>query len=411
MVVEKQVSQYITVHITFIFENMPVSIVSPIPYDQVHKDESYETEKIEIDLQGGGYRKRYLKVWSASRGVEGLLYCYDIFAKVATKFTFDLADYEEHLPCMFDDTSRRDWENRWNVVPTTQRSIQRMQTEFEEYVTEVTGSDTPRDDLIKYVKESDECKKKRNVDVREHVNRIITLCLSANRLVGTTPDLTDNQITLMIFSTFPEPWQDEFTLNRGRAIHFTRTEIISYMENKKKIQDKAEDQTKRKRKQESNNKEGKEDKQSKKKVTSNSNTCRHHGTHPWSECSLNPKSSNYHLKPNSPFYRSDRGGGRFGRGGGRSGGRFGGRGGRYNNDYGGRGRGGYAPRQQNQYNNNNNNDNRNNDNYFGGDRGNGRGQQPGGQDSKHQQQHGERREQFDQHYGGASTRDQGWSGW
>jgi len=70
---------------------MPVSIVSPIPYDQVHKDESYETEKIEIDLQGGGYRKRYLKVWSASRGVEGLLYCYDIFAKVATKFTFDLA--------------------------------------------------------------------------------------------------------------------------------------------------------------------------------------------------------------------------------------------------------------------------------------------------------------------------------
>ena len=25
------------------------------------------------------------------------------------------------------------------------------------------------------------------------------------------------------------------------------------------------------------------------------NLCRHHGTHPWNECSLNPQSKNYHM--------------------------------------------------------------------------------------------------------------------
>ncbi len=33
------------------------------------------------------------------------------------------------------------------------------------------------------------------------------------------------------------------------------------------------------------------------------NVCHHHGTHPWSECSLNPQSRNYHMNLRSPFYR------------------------------------------------------------------------------------------------------------
>ena len=53
------------------------------------------------------------------------------------------------------------------------------------------------------------------------------------------------------------------------------------------------------------------------------NICRHHGTHPWTECSLNPQSKSYHMNPRSPFYRGGRG---TGRGDGGRAGRFSGTG-------------------------------------------------------------------------------------
>jgi hypothetical protein len=60
-----------------------------------------------------------------------------------------------------------------------------------------------------------ECQKKRNIGIVDHVDRIITLTNLANCLEGTAPNLTDDQITLMIYNTFPEKWRDEFMLNRG----------------------------------------------------------------------------------------------------------------------------------------------------------------------------------------------------
>jgi hypothetical protein len=57
------------------------TIISPVPYTVAHDSEDYPTEKIEIDLQDGQYRKRTVKVWSAKRGVEGLLFCFDAFKR------------------------------------------------------------------------------------------------------------------------------------------------------------------------------------------------------------------------------------------------------------------------------------------------------------------------------------------
>jgi hypothetical protein len=105
------------------------------------------------------------------------------------------------------------------------------------------------------------------------------------------------------------------------------------------------------------------------------------GTHPWSECSLNPRSKNFHLNPSSPFYRGGGSGGPSGRNGGRgNSGRFQGRGGRGHYDH-GRGRGGSAG--SNRYNNSDYN-NRPNDQYYGGDRSVDRGREPSAQDQQGQ---------------------------
>jgi len=224
------------------------TIVSPVPYAVAHDEDDYPVEKIEIELQNAPYRKRNVKVWSAKRGVEGLLYCFDAFKKQCIdKFAFDIDDIEEHFPSMLDTEAERRWNVIWSSVPAADKSVARFDQEFSNFVTIVSGSANPRDDLVEYITHSQECKKKRNADVDIHVSRIVTLCLLANRLAGTATAMTDDQITLAIFNSFPEAWQSNFRLHRGRSINFTREEIIAYFRDNKAIQDSKEDDSNKKK--------------------------------------------------------------------------------------------------------------------------------------------------------------------
>jgi hypothetical protein len=224
-------------------------IVSPVPYAVVHDTEEYPTEKIEIELANDTLRKRTVKVWSAKRGIEGLLYCYDAVKKQCMdKFTFDIDNIEEYFPAMLDTEAERRWTAVWSSVPTAEKNVARFELEFSNFVTIVSGSANPRDDLVEYITHSDECKKKRNVDVDVHVSRIITLCLLANRLQGAQSALTDDQITLAIFHSFPDSWQSHFRLHRGRSTNFTREEIVAYFRDKKSFEDGNEQENKSKRK-------------------------------------------------------------------------------------------------------------------------------------------------------------------
>jgi hypothetical protein len=359
------------------------TIVSPVPYVATHDNDEYPEEKIEIELQNAAYRKRNVKVWTAKRGVEGLLYCFDAFKKQCMdKFAFDIDDIEEHFPAMLDTEAERRWNVVWSSVPAAEKSVERFEQEFSNFVTIVSGSANPRDDLIEYITHSTECKKKRNVDVDVHVSRIVTLCLLANRLKGAAAVLTEEQITLAVFSSFPEVWQNNFRLHRGRSVNFSREEIVAYFRDNKAIQDSKEDDNKSAKKRKGI-KETPPTEGERKNKKGKTNMCRHHGTHPWSECSLNPRSKNSVLNPSSPFYRGGNGGRGHPRGrtgGIADGGRFQGRGGRGQYDH-GRGRGGFAGGDR--Y-NNNSNGNRNNDQYYGGDRGSDRGQEPRARDQQGQ---------------------------
>jgi hypothetical protein len=176
------------------------TIVSPVPYVVAHDDKEYPIEKIEIELQDGTFRKRSVKVWSAKRGVEGLLYCFDAFKRQCIdKFEFDVGDIEEHFPAMLDNEAERRWNALWSSIPAGEKSIARFEQTFAHFVTIVSGSSDPRDDLIEYITHAAECKKKMKVDVDVHVSRIVTLCLLANRLKGTAAVMTEDQITLAIF--------------------------------------------------------------------------------------------------------------------------------------------------------------------------------------------------------------------
>ena len=57
--------------------------VAIIPYEENHMKDEYVMEKMEVEVQEGQSRSRKLPRWSGNRGIEGLLYCFDLFKKFA----------------------------------------------------------------------------------------------------------------------------------------------------------------------------------------------------------------------------------------------------------------------------------------------------------------------------------------
>jgi len=240
------------------------------------------------------------------------------------------------------------------------------------------------------------------VSIRTHASRIESLCYYANCLQGVAHDLTELQITELIFQSFPNAWLNEFRLHKGDPLLSTLEVISQYFITKKQIQDNTEDTNKKRKKEDKGDNGGNgNNKNKKQKGNADGAMCCKHKTHPWSECSQNPKSKNYLLNPKSPFYRGGQGGRNGGRGG------YGGRGFGRGNDHGGynsggRGGGQGYGRGGNSYNggkqhhndyrgNNRSNDQTNHrDNYFGDQRGSGRGRGPHDHSGNHDSYHNNR---------------------
>ena len=313
-----------------------------ILYDEKVKHGDYDMVKVEVEMNDNTFRKRTLPRFAGDKGVEGLFYVFDEFmSQIAGRLAFDGEDYWTYWPDVLDPVARRKWNQNTMQINERDRTADRFLVEFNRLVTHYSNSASPRDDLVRYLL-SDECKKPRKVSPDDHATRIETLCLYANRLEGLEAPLTEAKITMIIFNSFPEPWKRDFKIGRGRPETATRSVIMEYMNLRKTFAD-ADEAKHKKRKNEKN-----EPTTSNKKKTigksTEKNICRHHGTHPWSECSLNPQSKNYHMHPRSPFFRGSRGSGRGE--GGRTPGRFNGGGRGRGNEFTGRGG---MPHQQNMY--------------------------------------------------------------
>ena len=299
--------------------------------------------KVEVELVDGTFRKRTLPRFAGDKGVEGLFYVYDEFmSQLSIRLNFEDEDYWTYWPDVLDPVARRKWNQNVGNIAAQLRTRERFVEEFNRFVTHYSNSASPRDDLIRYLL-GDGCKKPRKVTPDDHATRIETLCLYANRLQGLEAALTDERITMIIFNSFPEPWKRDFKIGRGRPENATRATIMEYMNLRKTYAD--ADQVKHKKRKIEKNEVINSNKKKQTGKNTEKNICRHHGTHPWTECSLNPQSKNYHMNPRSPFYRGGRG---PGRGDGGRGGRFiAGRG--RGNEYTGRGGGGIPNQQQHMY--------------------------------------------------------------
>jgi hypothetical protein len=68
--------------------------------------------------------------------------------------------------------------------------------------------------------------------------------------------LTDAEITMVIFNSFPNPcWLNEFRLARGNPVHSGQDAILEFFMTKKAVQDSSAEDNNKKRKKEEKEKE------------------------------------------------------------------------------------------------------------------------------------------------------------
>ena len=220
-------------------------VLACIHYEEKVKHSEYDMVDVEVEMDDGTFRKRTLPRFSGDKGVEGLFYVFDEFiSRAVERLGFEDEDYWTYWPDVLDPVARRKWRQNVDGIAPVDRTIDRFRAEFSRFVTHYSNSATPRDDLIRYL-QSEDCKKPRKINPDEHATRLETLCLYANRLEGLEAELMENQITMIIFNFFPEPWKRDYKIGRGHPETAQRNEILEYMNLQKTFAD--ADKTKHKK--------------------------------------------------------------------------------------------------------------------------------------------------------------------
>ena len=292
--------------------------------------------KMERANADGQMIRREVPIFEAKHGVEGLFHVIDTFTQVADELDLPIGERWTQFPRALNRVAQAKWTNLTRNIAPNQKTVARFNLEQQRLLTKHAEHEDPGDVLLEYLR-SDRCHKLRSVSVGDHVSRIETLCDFANRLAGTEPELTEDQIKKIAFNSFPDDWKSTFLLH-NRLTENTLDEVVEFMSRMKQTADNSEKQRKRKRDELERLRGGGNGGDKKNKGTSDKKRDRPkrakngeaicpehpHGTHSWSECSKNPASANY---------------GRYGGGGRGNNGHNGGRGGGGGRGFGGSGRG------------------------------------------------------------------------
>ena len=179
-----------------------------------------------IKLQKGT-KGRKAPVFQAKDGVEGLFHVIDKFLKAAACMAFTKLVYWDQFEDVLEMAKEDKWMNLITPIADADRDVAQFDMELDNFVALYAEADNPRDDMIKYLQS--DCWKPRKVDSGKHASRIKTMCHYVNRLKGMHPPLSANEIKLIIFESFPAPWQFSFKKSGHKLSTETLLEIVKFM--------------------------------------------------------------------------------------------------------------------------------------------------------------------------------------
>ena len=207
-------------------------------YEIGFKSEEMEKVKLTQAFEEGATRTRKCPIFSGKEGAEGLIHVYKRFKKVAEYMQWNEGtELFGNFEMCLSSTAEENWSTLTEDVEEDDKTVEFFEEIFAQFLLKYCTSDA-RDLLIDYLK-SPSCRKPHDADVREHSERIRTLCVLANSLPGTVPDLDEATKKKMLFDTFPEDWQLEFQKSRNYSTS-SEQDIMDFMCIQKTTADKRE---------------------------------------------------------------------------------------------------------------------------------------------------------------------------
>ena len=190
---------------------------------------SQEMEKVDLKQYFDDGTKKSHKVpkFTGKEGAEGLVYVYKSFKKAAEHLSFDEGDelFMNWEFCL-SSTAEESWKTLMDLLEDEEKTPELFEECYQTFLLQYCTADA-RDILIDYLKTSS-CKKPHDADVRMHSERIRSLCVLANYLPGTMPEINDAMRKKMLVDTFPADWQVAFHSTKEIA-NVTEQQIVSFM--------------------------------------------------------------------------------------------------------------------------------------------------------------------------------------
>ena len=312
------------------------------------------TVKLKQDFQGGSSKDKKCPVFTGEHGIEALLYVEERFRKIASR-TLDWTTGQE----LFDgfeevllDTALMNWEDITSNITDAEKTPLRFEQTLQALYRKYVGAEA-RDTQFEYFRNIQKPMKASTLD---HSSRMLTLARYGNKLPGTEPPLTGEQIKKCIFTSFPLLWQQQYIRSGQRVANTPLSDIIEFMSNEKLFadtQNSARALEKKKPKDDSGAGSFKKRKFEKGKTKSTpykkvkettglkpDSECPIHGGHQWIKCFDNPQGENFKPRKNADGHRPGFAGRGRGRGYPSAAGRGNGNAGRGNGN--GRGAGQYS---------------------------------------------------------------------
>jgi hypothetical protein len=127
------------------------------------------------------------------------------------------------------DTALTNWEDITSTIAENTRTPARFELAIQEMYRKYVGAEA-REIQFEYFRS---LQKPLKSSILDHSSRMLTLTRYGNRLPGTEPILTEEQIKKCIFTSFPLAWQQQFIRSGQRVALRALSDIIEFMSNKK----------------------------------------------------------------------------------------------------------------------------------------------------------------------------------
>jgi len=187
---------------------------SCIRYKSTFKPEELERVKLTQRYDDDSTKTKKVPMFSGQGGIEGLLYVYNRFQKVAEFLSFDTGEeLFEHWDSCLSSNAEIQWDNLSSSIPVADRTRDRFEQAINEYKLKYCDENA-RDTMVDYMQNNKECEKTHDEDVRKHGERLRAMFEYANQLPGTGSLLTANDKKNILLNSFPDDWILNYQSNR-----------------------------------------------------------------------------------------------------------------------------------------------------------------------------------------------------